>query len=50
MEQAQALQDDLARLSDLRAQLKAKALEMEAVLARGELASLDPIGDVKESA
>ncbi len=48
--QAQALQEDLARLTDLRAQLKAKALEMEAVLARGELASLDPIGDVKESA
>ncbi|GMR09878.1 MAG: hypothetical protein BMS9Abin28_0698 [Anaerolineae bacterium] len=48
--QAQALRDELARLTDLRSQLKAKALEMEAVLARGELASLDPIRDAKESA
>ena len=36
--QSQALRDDLARIADLRAQLEAKAAELEAVSARGELA------------
>jgi hypothetical protein len=35
--QAQALGADLSRLDDLRAQLEAKATELEAVLARGRL-------------
>ena len=39
-EQAQALRDDLARLDDLRAQLEAKATELEAVGAREELAAV----------
>ena len=39
-EQAQALRGDLARLGDLRAQLEAKASELEAVEAREELASV----------
>jgi len=37
-EQAQALREDQARLGDLRAQLEAKASELEAVVAREELA------------
>jgi len=39
-EQAQALRDDLARLDDLRAQLEAKAAELEAVGTREELAAV----------
>ena len=38
--QAQALRDDLARLDDLRAQLEAKAAELEAIGAREELAAV----------
>ncbi len=39
-EQARALRDDLARLDDLRAQLEAKAAELEAVGTREELAAV----------
>jgi len=39
--QAVALRADLARLDDLRAQLEAKAAELEAVQARSKLAALD---------
>jgi hypothetical protein len=39
-EQAAALRDDLARLDDLRAQLEAKATELEAVGAREGLVAV----------
>ena len=39
-EQARALRDDMSRLGDLRAQLEAKAAELEAVRAREELAAV----------
>lgn len=38
--QAQSLRDDLLRLDGLSSQLEAKEVEMEAVLARGEMADL----------
>jgi hypothetical protein len=38
--QAQAMRDDLTRLDDLSRQLEAKEVELEALRARGELASL----------
>jgi hypothetical protein len=37
--QAQALRDDLARVDELRSQLEFKAVELQAVLARSELAA-----------
>jgi hypothetical protein len=40
--QARALRDDLTRLDDLYRQLEAKEVELKAVRARGELASLGP--------
>lgn len=39
-EQAQALRDDLARLDEMRLQLADRAAELEAVLARSEIAAL----------
>lgn len=47
-DQAQALRDDLARLDEMWLQLEDRAVELEAVLARGEIATLGAAAQDKE--